>query len=186
MTSTIPPAPVADQPLDEFSNCHGGILHKLDDLARLPALLGPAAQARRIAAESLAFFDSAVLEHHAEEERELFPAVLSSASPGAERQQVQTLVDRLTAEHRVVEAAWRALKPALRQIAAGHDGALDTEALAALVARYQEHARFEEQHFLPLSQRILGRDGNHLAALGVSMHLRRVMPGVMEQFGHRI
>ena len=108
---TTPPAPVADQPLDEFSNCHGGILQKLDELGRLPALLGPAAQARRIAAESLAFFDSAVLEHHAEEERELFPAVLASATAGAERHQVQILIDRLTAEHRVVEATWQALKP---------------------------------------------------------------------------
>ena len=180
------PAPIAEQPLDEFSNCHGGILHKLDELDTLPALLAPAAEARRIAAESLAFFDSVVYEHHAEEERELFPAVLSSAKAGAERDTVKVMVDQLTREHRNVESAWERLKPHLKAIAKGHDTTLDTEALTALVAHYKGHARFEEQSFLPLSKTILGRNGDHLAALGVSMHMRRAMPGLMERFGHRI
>lgn len=180
------PTPVAEQPLDEFANCHEGILLKLQALDRLPALLGPAAEARRIASDTLAFFDSAVLEHHAEEERELFPAVLASAVAGVERHQVQTLADRLTAEHRAVEAAWQRLKPQLQQIASGRSTSLDDTALAALVSQYADHARYEEQHFLPLSQQILGRNGHHLAALGMSMHLRRALPGVMERFGHRI
>ena len=54
------------------------------------------------------------------------------------------------------------------------------------MAHYKGHARFEEQSFLPLSKTILGRNGDHLAALGVSMHMRRAMPGLMERFGHRI
>lgn len=180
------PAPIAEQPIDEFSNCHGGILGKLDALDRLPALLAPAAEARRIADDSLEFFTSVVYEHHAEEERELFPAVLASAVKGAEREQVQVMVDRLTQEHRAIELAWEKLKPHLKAIAKGHDAALDTEALAALVAHYKAHAQFEEQQFLPLSKTILGRNGDHLAALGVSLHMRRALPGVMERFGHRI
>lgn len=180
------PAPIAEQPLDEFSNCHGGILDKLDALDRLPALLAPAAEARRIAAESLDFFTTVVYEHHAEEERELFPAVLASATKGAERDQVQGMVDRLTQEHRDIEAAWERLKPHLKGIAKGHEAALDTAALAALVSHYKAHARYEEQQFLPLSKAILGRNGNHMAALGVSLHMRRALPGVMERFGHRI
>lgn len=179
------PAPIADQPLDEFSTCHEGILQRLDDLDRLPALLEPAAQARRIAQEAVAFFGSVVYEHHAEEEKDLFPAVLSSANDD-ERAQVRAIVDRLTREHRDVEAAWERLRPHLQAIAKGQDTALDTEALQALVAHYKGHARYEEVQFLPLSQRILGRNGDHLAALGISMHLRRSMPGVMERFGHRI
>lgn len=180
------PAPIAEQPLDEFSNCHGGILDKLDTLDRLPALLAPAAEARRIAADSLAFFTSAVYEHHAEEERELFPAVLASAGEGTEREQVQGLVDRLTQEHRAIEATWERLKPHLKAIAKGQDSTLDTEALAALVAHYKAHARFEEQQFLPLSKTILGRNGDHMAALGVSLHMRRALPGMMERYGYRI
>lgn len=180
------PAPIAEQPLDEFSNCHGGILGKLDALDRLPALLAPAAEARHIAADSLEFFTTVVYEHHAEEERELFPAVLASATKGTERDQVQGMVDRLTQEHRDIEAAWERLKPHLKGIAKGHEAALDTAALAALVSHYKAHARYEEQQFLPLSKAILGRNGNHMAALGVSLHMRRALPGVMERFGHRI
>ncbi len=40
--------------------------------------------------------------------------------------------------------------------------------------RYQSHAQFEEQEFLPLARQILGRDGNHLAALGLALHMRHV------------
>lgn len=179
------PLPVADQPLDEFANCHGGILDKLDDLDRLPALLEPAAQARRIASEALGFFGSVVYEHHAEEEKELFPAVLASATPD-ERPRVQAMAERLTREHRDVEAAWERLRPHLQAIAKGHETSLDVEALQALVAHYRGHARYEESQFLPLAQSILGRNSDHMAALGLSMHLRRAMPGVMERFGHRI
>ncbi|MFO1328134.1 MAG: hemerythrin domain-containing protein [Rubrivivax sp.] len=179
------PAPVADQPLDEFSNCHDGILQRLDDLDRLPALLEPAAQARRIAAEATAFFSSVVFDHHAEEEKSLFPAVLASANAD-EHATAKAIVDRLTREHRDVESAFERLRPHLEAIARGHDTALDAEALQALVAHYRGHARYEESQFLPLAQRILGRNGDHLAALGADMHLRRVLPGVMEQFGHRI
>lgn len=180
------PAPIAEQPIDEFSNCHGGILGKLDALGRLPALLEPAAEARRIATESLDFFTSVVYEHHAEEERELFPAVLGSAAKGAERDLVQRMVDQLTREHRDIETAWERLKPHLKAISKGHDAEFDSSALTALVAHYKAHAAFEEREFLPLSKTILGRNGDHLAALGVSLHMRRALPGVMERFGHRI
>ena len=108
------------------------------------------------------------------------------AQAGAERDTVKVMVDQLTREHRNVESAWERLKPHLKAIAKGHDTTLDTEALTALVAHYKGHARFEEQSFLPLSKTILGRNGDHLAALGVSMHMRRAMPGLMERFGHRI
>lgn len=175
-----------DQPLNEFSNCHGGILVKLEALDSLPALLAPAALARRIADDSLEFFDHVVYKHHREEETDLFPAVLNSATPGDERERVAAMVDQLTREHRQVEAAWERLKPHIKAIAKGHDAVLDNAALAALVTHYREHAEFEEQNFLPLSKTILGRNGDHMAALGVSLHIGRAMPGVMGRFGHRI
>lgn len=189
MTSVTPPDPAAahgPSPIDDFSQCHVGILQHLDEFAQLPALLEPATRARRIAAGMLKFFREAVFEHHAEEESELFPAVLASAQAGEERARVQTLVDRLTREHRQVESRWHQLEPALKQVAKGQDTVLDAAAVTALVESYTAHARFEETQFLPLSQTILARDANHLAALGLSLHLRHTMPAVLARFGHRI
>lgn len=173
-------------PIDDFSLCHAGILDRLQALDALPALLEPAARARQTAADALRFFREAVFEHHAEEEQELFPAVLASARKGAEHDKVQAIVAELTAEHRQVEAAWAKLEPKLKAVAKGHDSDLDGADIAALVRTYQAHARYEEEVFLPLSQAILGRDSNHLAALGLSMHLRHALPEVMERFTGRI
>ena len=94
----------ADAPIANFSQCHMGIMAHLDTLGELPALMAPAQRARQVAAEMLAFFNGVVFEHHADEERVLFPAVLQSALHGHERIHVQTMVQRLTAEHRKIEA----------------------------------------------------------------------------------
>lgn len=167
-----------DTPIANFSQCHVGIIGHLDKLGELPALMAPAQRARKLATEMLAFFDTVILEHHAEEERELFPAVLLSAVRGEERKHVQTMVERLTAEHRQIEAWWSRIKPQLKRVAKGQDADLDAVALQQMVNDYHAHAAFEEAEFLPLSQEVLGRNQNHMMALGMSMHMRHVKPAV--------
>ena len=161
-----------DTPLHDFSNCHVGILSKLDHLSALPALLDAAAQARKTAQEALDFFRQAVFEHHAEEEDQLFPTVAGSAQAGDERQRVVSLAYRLTAEHRELEAQWKRLEPGLKSVAKGQDTTLDTQALAQFAALYTAHARFEEAEYLPLAYRILSRDARHMDALALALHLR--------------
>ncbi|WP_418315627.1 hemerythrin domain-containing protein [Piscinibacter sakaiensis] len=174
-------SPSDNQPLDEFSHCHAGILAQLESFRGLPDLLDPAARARRIATRTMGFFDDVVRAHHADEERELFPAVLASARKGAEREMVQGTVDRLTAEHRQIEAMWSRLSPALKDVAKGRDSDLDASSVQRLVDTYVAHARFEEQMFLPLAQAILGRNSNHMAALGLSLHMRHADPAVISR-----
>jgi hemerythrin-like domain-containing protein len=176
----------ADTPVASFSKCHEGILRHLVALGSLPALLEGTARARRVAAETLAFFRRVVYEHHQEEERELFPAVLASAEAGTERQHVKDLVARLTDEHRRIEHAYERLERGLKDVAKGHDSDLDGAAVEALVAAYAAHAQFEEAEFLPLSQTILGRNGDHMAALGLSLHMRHALPDVLARYGSRI
>ena len=167
------PAPATDDaPIQNFSNCHVGILTHLKTFGELPALLDSAARARKIAADTLKFFRDAVYEHHSEEERDLFPAVLASAVKGPERDHVRVMVDQLTAEHRTVEAAWKKLEPELKKVAKGQDCELNTEAIDHLVRKYMAHAAFEEAEFLPLAHTILGRNNNHMAALGLTLHMR--------------
>lgn len=168
MTNT--PAP--ETPLHDFTNCHVGILSKLDALSSLPGLLDAAAQARKTAQEALTFFRSAVFDHHAEEEEQLFPAVANSAIPGEERLRVVALADRLACEHRDLESRWKRLEPGLKAAAKGVDSALDAQALAQFSALYTAHARFEEAEYLPLAHRILSRHPHHMDALGLALHVR--------------
>ncbi len=165
-----------DAPLTNFAHCHEGILKRLNALDELPALLEPAARARQIAEQSLEFFREAIFEHHLEEERELFPAVLASAQPGEELEKVKAMVKRLTEEHRMVEALWKRLEKGLKPVAKGHSTDLDVTEVHRLEEEYTAQARFEEAEFLPLSEIILGRNSNHMAALGLSLHMRHAKP----------
>lgn len=161
-----------DAPLLNFSNCHVGILSHLKSFGDLPALLEPAARARNIAEDTLKFFRQAVFEHHSEEENELFPAVLVSAVKGEERDRVHVMIDQLTAEHRAIESAWAKLEPELKKVVKGQASELNTVGVEHLISRYRAHAEFEETHFLTLAHTILGRNSNHMAALGMSLHMR--------------
>lgn len=161
-------------PLTTFTDCHVGILKRLKSLDGLPALLEPAAQARQIAADSLSFFREAIFEHHLDEERDLFPAVLASAEPGAERERVKAMTEQLTREHRAIETLWKSLEKALKRIGKGQDADLDVDELHQLVAAYAAHAGYEEGEFLPLSETILSRNSNHMAALRLTLHMKHV------------
>jgi hypothetical protein len=161
-----------DTPIEDFSQCHAGIFKKLDQLGELPALLAPAVRAREIAEKSLEFFREAIFEHHLDEERELFPAVVAHAEKGAEFDKVQFMVARLTIEHRDLEAVWKRLESGLKAVAKGRDSDINVADIELLVTRYRGHAQYEESEFLPLAQTILSRNSNHMAALGMSLHMR--------------
>ncbi|NLD53165.1 MAG: hemerythrin domain-containing protein [Burkholderiaceae bacterium] len=169
----------ADAPLGEFSHCHEGILSRLEAFADLPALIAAAARARERASEALFLFEDIVIEHHADEESELFPAVLRWAEPGEELDGVRSMIRRLTAEHRSIEKLWQKYRPAVEAAARGKAADLPKDAASELVSAYVAHATFEEEVFLPLARDILSRDDAHMAALGLSLHLRHAprIPG---------
>lgn len=162
-------------PLADFSRCHLGILSQLETMTELPELLDAARRARTVAAQTVQLFDDSVLPHHQDEEKELFPSVLRSAAPGEEAACVQAMAERLTLEHRGIEAQWKALAPDMRSAARGKPVQLDLPAVERLMRDYLAHARYEESHFLPLAAQILGRNSNHLAALDLALHLRHAV-----------
>jgi hypothetical protein len=172
MDALSPHPPTDSTPIDAFSQCHSGILSGLRVLSGLPEMVAAAERARRASAETFAVFDGAVLAHHADEETELFPAVLKSAAPGGEYERVATMVERLVAEHRAIEMVWKKLKPSVRSAAVGQPTEVNAGDVGDLMRLYAAHAAFEESRFLPLAQEILGRNDNHMAALGLSLHLR--------------
>ncbi|MCM5570639.1 hemerythrin domain-containing protein [Burkholderiaceae bacterium FT117] len=168
------------EPIAGFSNCHAGILSRFERLRRLPQLLADPADlpaARQFADGMVRFVRDAVFEHHAEEEQALFPAVARSAAAGDERQLVDSLVARLTREHRELEALWAGLEPAMKNLARGKTVEIDAKAVDRLCRAYGEHAHFEETVWLPLSERIL--KPNDMAALGLTLHLRHALDKVV-------
>jgi|JI10StandDraft_1071094.scaffolds.fasta_scaffold598731_1 hemerythrin-like domain-containing protein len=183
---TTPPATDLDddQPLNNFADCHKGIVNQLANLGELPALMGAVTRARQIAEDTVAFFQDAVFSHHVEEEKDLFPVVLAHATPGQEYNEIKHLVEQLTAEHRSIEKLWAGMQPGLAKLARGQDATVDGAAVEDLVRRYSAHARFEEAEFLPRCASILGRNSADMAELGLSLHLRHVKRD-MQRFGLR-
>lgn len=169
----LAPSALDETPLSAFTRCHLGIVRQLEGSARLPALVEAASQARQVAQSTLDLFRQTILPHHAEEEAELFPAVMQSAT-AEERKAVRSMVERLTAEHREIEGLWKRIEAGVRSAARGNRSEVDAEVMDEVVRAFLRHARYEETVFLPLAERILSRNGNHMAALGLALHLRHV------------
>ena len=175
MTSAAESSPqFADESLASFSRSHSHIVEQMDRLRVLPMQLaerGLDDGVRAAAAGVYRFFNDAVLEHHDEEERDLFPALTHSAAPGDEAGLVAALVARLQREHRELEALWDRIEPGLRRLGRGRPASLDEQAIEELAVRYAAHARFEEAAVLPLAERML-RSGDR-AALALGLAMRR-------------
>lgn len=173
----VPPSlsdTIGDEALAVFARSHVNIVEQMKRLGELPARLerdGLDDENRARAATAYRFFNDAVLDHHDEEERELFPAMRHSATAGDEAGLVESLVSRLEREHRELEALWDRIEPALRRLGRGKVAALDAAVVKELVDRYLAHARFEESAVLPLAERRL-KSGDR-AALALALAMRR-------------
>src|SRR5689334_3141128 len=96
-----------ERPIDRFSTCHADIRAHLQAFGELPRLLEQAQRARNVAELALRLFDQTLMEHHADEESALFPAVKRSARPGEESDRVAAIIERLIEEHRQIERSWK-------------------------------------------------------------------------------
>ena len=167
--------PASGDAFDEFRHCHAAIVEQFERLRRLPELClqpDPAAAAK-VASGFVEFFAKAVLAHHEEEERDLFPAVARDAASGDEAGLVKSLENRLASEHRALEARWKGLSPEVKRVAKGKTANLDAKAIVDFADAYVAHAKFEETVFLPLSKKILGPAGT--AGLGMQIHARHLL-----------
>lgn len=143
--------------LDGLSKAHADIIAHLFQLSALGNASPRDAQACAQARQTIAFFRNTVLSHHHTEEKRLFPMVQAASSPGAEREYVDTLVHKLTAEHRKIETLWRALEEMLNALLHGRTNPAMDAHIQSLVLDYGDHATAEESQFLPLCHEILRR-----------------------------
>ena len=130
--------------------CHRQTLSMLEDLSALVTNLeidglDPATSA--LAAKIAAYFSTTAREHHEDEERHVFPALIESGKPDI----VQAVL-RLQQDHDWLEEDWFDLAPHVLAVAAGRHsydiGAL-REGVPVLDALYHDHIELEESFIYP-------------------------------------
>jgi len=141
------PASGFEAPLEMLSACHLRVERQCVTLRRLVAhLLGrdPDDEARAAVAAVLRYFDTAAKDHHADEETDLFPALIESMA-GSDAVCIRELIDSLTLDHRALGSRF--------------------------IRLYERHIAREEAELLPMVSRLLGADS--LNEIGKSMRERR-------------
>jgi len=167
------PAAGFEVPLEMLSACHGRVERQCQTMLRLAPHLaanGPDQAAREAAQNILRYFDTSAKHHHADEEEDLFPALLQAA-PAVELAPLRALIDALCAQHRELEQAWSQLREKLVGIGLGTLRDLDAAEVSRMVELDRLHIAREEAELLPLAARLL--DVEHLDVVGRAMRLRR-------------
>lgn len=167
------PAAGFDAPLEMLAECHRRVERQCATLARLAAHLpahGSDAEAREAAAAVLRYFDSAAPNHHADEEDDLFPALLESMA-GSDAVCLREIIAALRADHRELDRQWASLRVRVRSVAAGEAALLSAEAVASFAGLYTRHIAREEGELLPMAERLLG--DAELDRIGAAMRRRR-------------
>lgn len=160
-------------PLQMLEACHDRIEMQCETLRNLAAHLpvhGCDAQAQQAASNVMRYFDSAGRHHHEDEEQDLFPRMIASAS-GVNAERVAVLVGQLKREHRNMEQAWLRLREALETLAHGGDAPLAEPDVTHFCDMYSNHIASEEKDLIPLASLLL--DSDEQAALGRAMAARR-------------
>ena len=148
-----PPAPPLP-PFEALDRTHRQVLEILQQFDRLLDHIddnGPDEVARASATEIMAFFNENARQHHADEERLVFPALLTCNDS-----ELVHHVKRLQQDHGWLEEDWLELAPQLEGISQGfnwYDLAMLRNALPIFTALYQEHIGLEESLVYPEAKR---------------------------------
>lgn len=138
--------------LGQCRQCVAGMLERLEELAAslLAGPQGSAAQLSVRAGALVAELDEALNLHIADEEKDVFPAVLASADSPARRSQAFELVSSLLVEHREIAELWHALRIALLAVGGGVSLALPGGTAADFLVRVRAHLDREESELADL------------------------------------
>lgn len=161
------PPPSFENPLEMLHACHDKVRHFAQLSLRIADHVkqhGADQQAQDAAKAVMRYFDLAAPLHHADEDEDLYPALLALNDAT-----VSEHIHRLTAEHTRLASLWHAVRTWLTEISAG-TAALPPSELPAFAERYPRHAQDEETLVYPHA-RYLSED--QLNLLGQSMTQRR-------------
>ncbi len=171
------PAAGTEAPLAMLATCHERGARQCATLKSLQphlAARGADEEARTAAAGVLRYFDKAARDHYADEELDLFPALLESMA-ASDAVCLRAMIEGLIAEHRRLEHAWQLVRDELAGVAAGASAQLSATGVEALVSLYERHMAREDDELMPMATRMLGEP--ELARIGVAMRARRGIDG---------
>ncbi|MBV8604216.1 MAG: hemerythrin domain-containing protein [Pelomonas sp.] len=160
-------------PLAMLLECHRRIEAQCDTLARLVphvGALGSDAAAAEAAQAVIRYFELAAPNHHADEELDLFPALLE-AMAGSDAVCLREMTATLAAEHQELERRWAGLHATLERIARGQAAVLSGAEVDGFASLYRSHIAREEAELLPMAERLI--DAATLERIGAAMRRRR-------------
>ncbi|MCE3606260.1 pyridoxamine 5'-phosphate oxidase [Massilia sp. P8910] len=166
-------APGFDQPIAVLKHCHDRIRKQVATLEKLlPHLASHGAddEARQAARAVMKYFDQAAPLHHEDEEQNLVPMLLASAS-GADAELLAQLVPAILDEHRQMDGMWQELHEQLSAIADGSAAVLRAHDVQRFAETYRAHMEREESHIAPMAKRLFS--AAQMASLGQAMQQRR-------------
>jgi hemerythrin-like domain-containing protein len=166
-------APGFDEPLQVLEACHARIETQLTMLERLVAHVadhGADAEAREAARFVMRYFDTAGVQHHRDEDGDLFPLLRCKAAELG-RAEVSAVINQLEADHATLDLQWSALRARLDGLARGSEAALLPSDIAGFAWLNRRHMEKEAALVLPFAAEALGAE--QLSALGERMAARR-------------
>ena len=163
-----------DDPLEMLLGCHRRIERQLETLKRLRAHVaarGVDAEASAAAQAILKYFLGAAPNHHADEEKDLFPLLEQRITDPGEAARFRAFREQLEADHRELGGAWTRLRKPLEAIGEGLVRTLPQDDVHAFVSGYAHHILTEETALREFFNRWLDR--SDLESLGRTMAARR-------------
>ena len=164
-----------DDPLEMLLACHRRIEKHLETLKRLRAHVeahGVDVEASAAAHNLLGYFLKAAMNHHEDEEKDLFPMLERRIDDAGERARFVAFREELERDHRDIETLWARLRKPLEGIAEGLTRALPASDVHAFVGAYARHILAEESALTEFCDRWL-EEGDR-RALGHAMSARRM------------
>lgn len=171
--SLFEPIPGFDQPIAVLKHCHNRIRRRIATMQKLLAHLpehGADDEAQKAAQSVLKYFNLSAVIHHADEEENLMPMLLQTAT-GADAALLEDLIPTIAKDHRRMEVLWPVLALQLEDIANGISDQLSENDVHNYAELYANHMVKEETYIAPMAMRLFSPE--QMAQLGEAMRARR-------------